>query len=151
MHQIILQTLPVQHPEQLVLFKSPAQWKGGQNSNDDSGSMDYIFSLRMFRELEKRPHGLTGLAAFRSMGANPAYRTQTISARALVVSGQYFPVLGVQPLLGRMIMSEDDAPRAGNGVAVLSYGYWHDRLGGETSILTQSMRINGKVFTIVGV
>jgi predicted permease len=151
MHQIILQTLPVRNPEQLVLLTSPPQWKGGQNSNNDSGSMDYVFSLRLFRELEKRSQGLSGLAAFRSMGANLAYHAQTISDQALVVSGQYFPVLRVQPLIGRVIMPADDVVGAGNAVAVLSYGYWHDRLGGESSILNQSMRINGKVFTIVGV
>ena len=151
MHQMILQSLPVRNPEQLVMVTSPEQWKGGQNSSNDSGPMDYVFSLRMFRELEKRPQGLSGLAAFRSMGANLAYRTQTISDQVLVVSGKYFPVLGVQPLLGRLIAPDDDVSGAGNAVAVLSYGYWHDRLGGETSILNQSLRINGQVFTIVGV
>src|SRR5215467_542569 len=132
MHQMILQSLPVRHPEQLVMVTSPGQWKGGNNSSNNSGGMDYIFSLRLFRELEKHPQGLTGLAAFRSMGANLAYRTQTIADQVLVVSGQYFPVLGVQPLLGRLITAEDDVSRAGNAVAVLSYGYWHDRLGGES-------------------
>jgi len=151
MHQIILQALPVRHPEQLVMVTSSEQWKGGSNSTNDSGGMAYIFSLRMFRELEKHPQGLSGLAAFRDMGANLAYRTQTIADQVLVVSGAYFPVLGVQPLLGRLITSDDDRPRAGNAVAVLSYGYWHDRLGGDPAILNQSLRINGQVFTIVGV
>ncbi len=151
MHQMLLQSLPVRNPEQLVMVTSPGQWKGGNNSTNDSGGMDYIFSLRLFRELEKHPQGLSGLAAFRDMGANLAYRTQTIFDQALLVSGQYFPVLGVQPLLGRLITPQDDVPGAGNAVAVLSYGYWHDRLGGETSILNQSIRINGRVFTIVGV
>src|SRR5262249_51481926 len=106
MHQMILQSLPVSHPEQLVMVTSRAEWKGGSNSTNDSGGMDYIFSVRLFRELEKRPQGLTGLAAFRTTGANLAYRAQTISDQALVVSGQYFPVLGIQPLLGRMITPE---------------------------------------------
>src|SRR5262249_49082853 len=151
MHQMILQSLPVRHPEELVLVTSAGQWKGGNNSSNDSGGMDYIFSLRMFRELEKRPQGLTGLAAFRNMGANLAYRNQTLAEQALVVSGAYFPVLGVQPLMGRLIAREDDVPGAGNAVAVLGYGYWHDKLGADDAVLNQSIRINGHVFTIVGV
>jgi hypothetical protein len=65
--------------------------------------MEYIFSYPMFRELERRPKGVTGLAAFREIGANLAYGTQTISVVVLLVSGAYFPLLGVQPLVGRRI------------------------------------------------
>src|SRR5262249_40491866 len=81
---------------------------------------------------------------------NLAYRNQTLAEQALVVSGAYFPVLGVQPLMGRLIAREDDVPGAGNAVAVLGYGYWHDKLGADDAVLNQSIRINGHVFTIVG-
>ncbi|MFN3322603.1 MAG: ABC transporter permease [Bryobacteraceae bacterium] len=46
---------------------------------------------------------------------------------------------------------EDDVHGAGNPVAVLGFGYWHDRLGGRTEVLNQPIRVNGQVFTIVGV
>ena len=104
----------------------------------------------MFRELEKRPQGVTGIAAFRGLDANIGFRKQTISGSMLVVSGGYFPTLGVNPLMGRMLTREDDAG-AGNAVAVLSYGYWQDRLGGEPTVLNQPVRVNGHLFTIVGV
>jgi predicted permease len=68
-----------------------------------------------------------------------------------VVSGGYFPVLGVKPLLGRTITPEDDVHGGGNAVTVLGYGYWHDKLGGETGVLNQAIHINGQVFTVVGV
>ncbi len=155
LHQIVLRSLPVEKPEELVLVTSPGEFKGGRNSTDDSGGMDSIFSYRMFREMEKRAEGVTGLAAFRGIGANLAFGKQTVPTGVLVVSGGYFPVLGVKPLLGRTISPEDDGvppgPGAGNAVAVLGYGYWHDRLGGETSVLNQPIRINGQVFTVVGV
>jgi hypothetical protein len=67
-----------------------------------------------------------------------------------VVSGGYFPTLGVRALMGRMLTREDDAG-AGNAVAVLSYGYWTDRLGGESDVLTQPLRVNGQMFTVVGI
>jgi hypothetical protein len=151
LHQIILRSLPVEKPEELVLVTSPGEFKGGRNSTDNSGGMDSIFSYRMFRELEKRAEGVTGLAAFRNIGANLAFGNQTVPSGVLVVSGGYFPLLGVKPLLGRTLSPEDDVHGAGNAVAVLGYGYWHDKLGGETSVLNQPIRINGQVFTVVGV
>src|SRR5271157_13365 len=149
-HQILLNPLPVDRPQELVSPTSPADFKGGRNSTNDSGGMEFIFSYPMFRELEKQPRGLSGIAAFRSLGANLSFRTRNTAGEILVVSGGYFPTLGVRPLVGRMLTREDDAG-AGNAVAVLSYGYWTDRLGGETNVLNQPLRINGRIFTVVGV
>src|ERR1035438_2825817 len=69
-HQILLNSLPVERPEELVTVTSPGDFKGGRNSTDNSGDMHYIFSYPMFRELEKRPQGMSGIAAFRSLNAN---------------------------------------------------------------------------------
>ena len=149
-HQILLNSLPVERPEELVAVTSPGDFKGGRNSTNDSGGADFIFSYPMFRELEKHPQGLSGIAAFRSLGANISFRKQTIAGGILVVSGGYFPTLGVRPLMGRMLTREDDAG-AGNAVAVLSYGYWTDRLGGESDVLNQPLRVNGQMFTVVGI
>jgi predicted permease len=151
LHQILMNTLPVDRPEELVSVTSPEDFKGGRNSTNDSGGMEFIFSYPMFRELEKRPQGMSGIAAFRSLGANLSFRKQTISGSMLAVSGGYFPTLGVRPLMGRMLSPQDDDAGAGNAVAVLSYGYWTDRLGGEAAVLNQPLRINGQMFTVVGV
>jgi predicted permease len=151
LHQIVLASLPVHNPEELVLITSPGEFKSGRNSNDDSGGQDYIFSYPVFRELEKRAQGVTGLAGFRGLGGNLAFGKQTVSGSVMVVSGGYFPVLGMQPLLGRAIASEDDGAGAGNAVAVLGYGYWHDKLGGQPDVLNQTIRVNAHPFTIVGV
>jgi putative ABC transport system permease protein len=150
LHQILLNSLPVDRPEELVSVTAPADFKGGRNSTNDSGGMEFIFSYPMFRELEKRPQGLSGIGAFRALEANLSFGQQTVAGSMLVVSGGYFPTLGVRPLMGRMLTREDDAG-AGNAVAVLSYGYWNDRLGGETAVLNQPLRINAQVFTVVGV
>jgi predicted permease len=60
-------------------------------------------------------------------------------------------VLGLTPLLGRLISPEDDVHGAGNPVAVLSHAYWQSRLAGQREVLNQPLRVNGQVFTIVGV
>jgi len=150
LHQVILASLPIERPQQIVLLTAPADTKGGRNSTGSAGDMEFIFSYPMFRELEKRPEGLTGLAAFRDIGANLAYGTQTVSGDVLMVSGGYFPILGVRPLIGRTIGWEDDR-NGGNPVVVLGYGFWHDRLGAAKEALNQQIRINGQVFTIIGV
>ena len=150
MHQIILRSLPVEKPEELVVLTSPAEFKSGSSSTDNSGGNDYIFNYRTLRELERRPQGVTAVAGFRYLFANLALGRQTLPGSVMVVSGGYFPLLGVRPLVGRVIAPEDDL-RGGSAVTVLGYGYWHDRLGARTGVLNQSMRINGHVFTIVGV
>ena len=149
-HQILLNSLPVERPEELVAVTSPDNFKGGRNSTNDAGGADSIFSYPMFRELEKHPQGLSGIAAFRTLGANLSFGKQSTAGTMLIVSGGYFPTLGVRPLVGRMLTREDDAG-AGNAVAVLSYGYWTDRLGGESSVLNQPLRVNGQMFTVVGI
>jgi putative ABC transport system permease protein len=151
MYQMVLRSLPVQEPERLVVLNAPGEFKSGRQSSSNAGGMDHIFSYRAFRELEKHPQGVEGVAAFRSLGSNLAFGTQTISGSTMVVSGDYFPVLGVQPVIGRLLTREDDVHGAGNPVAVLGYGYWKDRLGGRQDALNQPIRINGNVFTVVGV
>jgi len=150
LRQIVLANLPVQHPEQLVLLKTPVDYKDGRSSDDDSGDGNFIFSYPVFRELEKEKQGISGLAAFRNLGGNLAFGKQTVSGNAMVVSGGYFTVLGVRPLMGRAITPDDDRPGGGNPVAVLGYGYWHDKLGAQ-EVLNQTIRVNAHPFTIVGV
>src|SRR5271157_356152 len=150
LHQIVLRSLPVEKPEELVVLTSPGEFKSGSTSTDNSGDNDHVFNYRTLRELEKRPQGVAGVAGFRYLFANLALGRQTLPGSVMVVSGGYFPLLGVRPLLGRLIAPEDDLG-GGNAVAVLGYGFWHDRLGARTGVLNQSIRINRRVFTIVGV
>jgi len=151
LHQVVLSSLPIERPEELAVITAPGEFKGGRSSTNNAGGMDYIFSYPMFRELEKQQQGVSGLAGFRGLGANLAFRSQTVSGTILVVSGGYFPLLGVKPLLGRTITPDDDRAGGGNPVAVLGFGYWRDKLGAETGVLNQPIRINGQVFTIAGV
>ncbi len=151
MYQVVLRSLPVEKPEELVILNSPGQFKSGRNSTDDSGGIDSVFSYRAFRELEKHPQGVSSFAAFRHFGANLAYGNQTQAGSAMLVSGGYFPTLGVQPLIGRVLGPDDDVHGAGQPMAVLGHGYWKDRLGGRTDVLNQPIRINNQIFTIVGV
>ena len=151
LQQVLLSNLPVEHPEQLVLVTSPGALKSGRTASNNSGGMDYIFSYPVFRELEKHSDGVAGFAGFRDIGANLSFRNQTLNESIELVSGGYFPTLGLRPLIGRVIGPDDDRTGAGNPVAVLGYGYWRDKLGGQMDVLNQPLRVNGQVFTVVGV
>ena len=150
LHQALVRTLPVADPSALVVLSSPRDLKSGSAEVSNAGGMEYVFSKRMFRELEKNPQGFTGLAARRLVSANLAFQGSTLSGPVVLVSGGYFPVLGLKPALGRLLSPADDTGR-GNAVAVLSFGYWTGRLGGRTDILNRPLRVNGHVVTIVGV
>ncbi|MCP5110706.1 MAG: FtsX-like permease family protein, partial [bacterium] len=101
--------------------------------------------------MEKNPEGVTAIAGFRRLGANLSFEHQTVDGEIAVVSGAYFPTLGVNPALGRPITPDDDVHGAGNAVAVLGYGYWQDRLGGRPEVLNKPIRINDHLFTVVGI
>ena len=151
LHQVVLSSLPVERPDELAMVTAPGEFKGGRSATNDSGGMDYIFSYPVFRGLEEHAQGLAGFAGFRDIGANLSFRNQTVSQSIELVSGGYFSTLGVKAVIGRPITAEDDRTGAGNPVAVLGHGYWRDKLGGQADVLNQPIRINGQVFTIVGV
>src|ERR1051326_4514777 len=148
--QMVLRSLPIERPEEIVLVTSPGEFKSGSSRTSNAGGMDYIFNYSVFRALEKQPAGLKGVAGFFPYTSNLAFGKQTVQGRVMIVSGQYFPVLAVQPLVGRLIGPADDTG-GGNPVAVLGYGYWQTRLGGRPEVLNRPLEVNGELFTIVGI
>ena len=150
MHQVVLSSLPVPHPEQLVLLTAPGDLKSGRSSDNDSGGMDYIFNWRTFRELEKHTDAAV-VAGFRTFPGAIALPRQTVRGSVMLVSGRYFSVMGVQQLVGRLLGPEDDVPGAGNPVAVLAYRFWQQKLGGGLDVLNQTIKVDGQPFTVVGI
>ncbi len=68
-----------------------------------------------------------------------------------LVSGGYFPLLGIQPEMGRLFDSEDESGPGENWVAVLGHGFWLEAYGGEAAVIGQDIRINHRPYTIVGI
>ncbi|HEX9690633.1 MAG TPA: ABC transporter permease [Gemmatimonadales bacterium] len=151
-HQMILRSLPVQEPERLANLGNPGPKPGSQSCNQ-AGDCDVVFSYPMFRDLERQAQSnFAGLAAHRIFGANLGLTGyQTVNGEGMLVSGSYFPLLGVRPRLGRLLTPEDDRTIGEHFVAVLSYDYWQNRLGGDPGVLNQVIVVNGHPMTIVGV
>ena len=70
---------------------------------------------------------------------------------AEVITGDYFPTIGVEAALGRTIGPQDDIAPGGHPVVMLSYGYWQRGFGRDPDIVGRELRVNGRVYTIVGV
>jgi len=148
--QTLLRPLPVVRPAELVNLSAPGP-KSGSNSCGQAGSCQEIFSYSMFRDLERLQTVFSGIAAHVPFGANLAYRGQTLNGQALLVSGSYFPVLGLQPALGRLFTPDDDKNIGNHFVTVLSNDYWTTTLGSNAAVLNDTIVVNGQALTIIGV
>ena len=148
--QILLRPLPVSEPERLVNLGAPGP-KSGSTQCNQSGRCDLVFSYPMFRDLERQQRVYTGIAAHKTFDANMAYEAQTLNGEGTLVSGSYFPILAIQPALGRLLTPADDAAIGAHFVAVLSYRFWEARLGSDPAVVNKTIIINGHPMTIVGV
>jgi predicted permease len=105
----------------------------------------------MLTDLQRVQDSFTGIVAHRGFGGSLAYKGQTTSGQGMLVTGNYFQVLGLNPSLGRLLGPEDDVNVAGHFVTVLSHAYWRTRFEANPNVLNETMIINGQTMTIVGV
>src|SRR5437763_1370373 len=119
--QILLRTLPIVHPEELVLLRSPGPAPGHVSTDGDDAAS---FSFPTYKDLREQANAFNGLIARYSVSLNVAARGQSTAGDGELVSGNYFQVLGVTPALGRILSMQDETAPGANPVAGLSYGYW---------------------------
>ncbi|MGH9781208.1 MAG: ABC transporter permease, partial [Candidatus Acidiferrales bacterium] len=151
---VMLKTLPVKNPQQLVLFqwddnKWPPQF--GQTGWDSK----FSFSYAAYDEFRAQKKVLLSVFAWVPLGFNDQNTTVGINgeptlANGMMVTSEYFSGLGVSPLMGRGITEADENPGAAR-VAVISYAYWTRRFGRDSAIIGKNVTLNGIPFTIVGV
>jgi predicted permease len=160
---VLLRTLPVSQPEQLVLIEQVAVRGGTQN-----------LSRPLFEELREERTVFSGVAAAQDgltpvrigelapdtaaaqSSAGPANASgdaadtfQTASVQA--VSGEYFQVLGTSAVIGRTFTAADDRAPGAHPVAVLSHAFWTRRMGADPEIIGRTLSLARQRFTIVGV
>src|SRR3954451_20548077 len=149
-NQLLMKPLPVPEPMRLGKLSAPGPKPGAQNCSQ-AGDCETVFSYLMFRDLEKVQTPFAGIAAHLSFGANLSARGQTQDGEGMLVSGSYFPVLGLTPALGRLLTPDDDRAPGESHVIVLGYTYWQTRFGADPAVLEQPLIVNGQTMTIVGV
>jgi predicted permease len=139
---LLLRDLPVPHPERLVELSVIRHG-------------DKIpFSYPMFRELDRGQRVFSGLIAWTEY-IIPNVEVNGVFARGnvLAVTSNFYSELGVAPLLGRLLTSEDVNPHAGSTsqVAVIGYEFWQRCFGGARDVIGKQVHVEDQAFTIVGV
>ena len=143
-NQLILENLPVRHPEELVLLTAHGYHYG---SNTGRNALSYP----MYQDFRDKNQVFSGMFCRHMETVSLAFDGRTELIEAELVSGNYFPVLGVGAAAGRVFTAADDLMQGGHPVAVLSYGYWRSRFSGDRGVIGKKIILDGYPMTIVGV
>jgi predicted permease len=144
--QVVLRLLPVKDPQRLVLFQSTGSPEGWSSSD----SHHTVYSYPIYRELAAA-EAFEEVFARSPAAVSLAHGGQGERANAELVSGNFFPALGVNAIRGRVLNEADDETEGGHPVVVLGHGYWQRRFGGSETILDQTLTINARAMVVVGV
>ena len=154
-NSVLLNTLPVDDPEQLVMLTNPDEQ--GRAVGFDDG-VRYWLTYPEFQDIAQHNFVFSGVLAASSFTTSKRAEAEgsgesvdAAPAQVKLVSGSYFSVLGLNPILGRAFATEVDKLRDANPVAVISYGFWQARYGGARDVIGRRLRILKTTYTVVGV
>lgn len=139
---LLLRPLPVSHPEQISVIGYRQRHGNTQNQ----------FSVPDYRSICSQTTGVFSDVAAYQIGID-GVSTGGQADRLLTyyVTGNFFRTMGLQPVAGRLLVSEEGENVDSDPVVVLSYAYWQKRFAGQTDILGKKVSLNGKPFTVIGV
>jgi len=141
---MLLRPLPVMRPDRVVAINTATSARFAYNSN--ISYPDYI-------DLRDRNRSFDGLvaASFAKFGFSPNSGTLPHMKFGLYVSGNFFRVLGVEPVLGRGFRPDEDQVEGRDAVVVLGHDFWMSQFGGSPSVIGSRIRLNGMDFSVIGV
>ena len=140
---VLLKPLPFADPQRLVrLYEDTFNHRFAYNSS----------AAGVFAQWEKQSHSFSGMAMSRPAAYNLSGTGGQFpeNVQAALFSASMLPVLGVEPALGRNFSAAEDSP-SGNGTVLLSWNLWKRRFGGERSIVGQTILLDGRGYTVIGV
>jgi predicted permease len=152
MNALLLRTLPVRDPQQLVVLSDPesAGMQNGTNNGDRN-----LFTFHEFEGLRDNNQVFSGVLTFASQifqvpvtTSDSGEGTQT---GVSMVSGSYFTMLGVEPMMGHAFGAEVDQGRGQFPQAVLSYAFWQQRLNQDPRVIGRKIRVRQTTFDVIGV
>ncbi|MGB6876237.1 MAG: ABC transporter permease [Candidatus Acidiferrales bacterium] len=136
---VLLNPLPYPQPERLFTIYSRTSAFGESS-----------ISYPNFLDWQRDNNSFSALGAYRSDSFNMTGAGEPERLRTEMVSADFFLILGVQPVIGRLFTAQDDHAGAAP-VVLLSEGLWRRRFGGSAQILSQSLSLNGTSYTVIGV
>lgn len=138
---VLLQPLPVRDPARLVSVFTLDRINPGLLYNSYPNYQDYRDRNTVF----------SGLALYTPVGATLTGENETQDVPCQIVSGNYFEVLGVKPVLGRTFLPEEDRARGAGAVAVISYAFWTSHFAASRNAAGATVSLNQRRYTIIGV
>jgi predicted permease len=142
--QVMLRLLPVRDPQQLVRLHGVGAHYGSNNGY-------YKLSYPMYADFRDHNQVFSGMFCTWDSAISLSYGGKTERGYGELVSGNFFPVLGIQAALGRVFTPDDDKFEGAHPIAVLSYRYWKSRFAGDPNILGRKLLVNGFPVAVVGV
>jgi predicted permease len=142
--QVVLRLLPVRHPEQLVIVRETGNHYGNTYGPN-------TISWPMFEDLRDNNQAFSGMFCRFPAIVTIGYGDRAAQISAELVSGSYFPILGVEAALGRTIAPDNDAVPDSQPVVVLSYSFWRSYFDGDRSIVGRTINLNSYAMTVIGV
>jgi putative ABC transport system permease protein len=140
-HSVLLRPLPYPQGQQLIFIRQ---------QETKLGIPDMAFSVKEIEDYRSQNRTLAGLVEYHAMSFTLFGHGDPERVRTGVVSANYFDLFGVQPLLGRTFLPDDDKLGA-PPVLLLSYEYWKNNFGSDPGIVGKTFEMNDKVHTVVGV
>jgi predicted permease len=138
---VLLRPLPYSNGQELLRLRQQAT-KAGFN--------DVSFSVKEIADYAQQNHTLAGTAEYHSMSFTLYGQGEAQRLEIGVVSANFFDVMGVKPILGRLFLPGEDRVGA-DPVLVLTYGYWKNVMGGDPNAVGKTFEMNDRVHTVVGV
>jgi putative ABC transport system permease protein len=138
---VSIRPLPFRDPEQLVAFRTTHQANGV-----DRGGVSFLD----VRDWKARNRVFSDIATVAGRSLTLSDRDEPERFNGATVTWNMFPMIGIQPILGRQIRQEEDMP-GGPRVVLLSHGVWQRRYAGDASVIGRTITINGNPHTIIGV
>ena len=138
---VLLRPLVNRDEDRLIYIRQSARGLGTDNTT---------FSVPEIHDLRGRVKTLSAFGEFSTIGFTMVGLGDPRVVRAGVVGGSYFEVMGLRPVLGRLIDATDDGPKA-EGVAVLTYRFWTTTLGSDPTVIGKVVRLGTRSATVIGV
>jgi predicted permease len=142
--QLLLRLLPVKDPQRLVLF-----WGRGDHYGSNNGR--YKLSYPMYEDFRDHNQVFSGMFCRWATGFSISFEGKTEVVEGELVSGSYFPVLGVGAALGRVLTPDDDKVPGGHPIGVISYRYWLNHFAAKPDVIGKKILVDGYPITVVGV
>ena len=143
--QLLLRTLPAKNARQIVQVSTSGDFYGGV-IGDGTG-----ISYPLYLDLRDNNQVFAGMFSTVGLNMHLGVGNESQRVRGELVTGSYFPVLGIAPAIGRTLTPDDDRAPGGHSVIVLSHTYWTSRFASDPGVVGRTLVANGQPMTIVGV